>query len=138
MANCDRCGEKLKRNAKFCSSCGDEITWPERINLDNIEENADKFTNFLKDKGNEILEDNLPEEYIDKVKDNISNFNEISQNPETLNNARENIQNASESVKEYNIAPKSRIKYSLLYRFLLDKNLSINLILELASSKVSV
>ena len=100
MANCDRCGEKLKRNAKFCSSCGDEITWPERINLDNIEENTDKFTNFLKDKGNEILEDNLPEEYIDKVKDNISNFNEISQNPETLNNARENIQNASESVKE--------------------------------------
>lgn len=50
MANCDRCGEKLKRNAKFCSSCGDEITWPERINLDNIEENTDKFTNFLKIK----------------------------------------------------------------------------------------
>lgn len=100
MVNCDRCGEKLKMNAKFCSACGDEITWPDINSFEENQEKSDKLVNYLKDKGNEILEDNLPEEYVIKVKDNISNLNEISQNPETLDNARENIHNASKTVQE--------------------------------------
>lgn len=103
MANCDKCGERLKRNAEFCLNCGDTITWPE-VNYENI----DNLSDYIKDKGNEFLEDNLPEEYADKIKDNLSYLHETNQDPnrsiidenEKLSNAKENIINASNSIKQ--------------------------------------
>lgn len=104
MLNCDKCGERLKRNAKFCSSCGDTVIWPEL----NYDEKINEFSDYIVEKGNEFLDDNLPEEYADKVKENISNFHQTTKNPdrsfidenEKLSNAKESIINTSKSIKK--------------------------------------
>ena len=106
MVTCDKCGEKLKKNAKFCNGCGDAITWPE--NKATFAEHADKLTDFLKESGNDFLDDNLPEEYAEKVRGKFSNVKDISNDPERsfidenekLSDARENIINKSKSIKD--------------------------------------
>lgn len=103
MVNCDKCGERLKRNAEFCLNCGDTITWP-KVNSDNI----DDLSQIIRSKGNEFLEDNLPEEYVDKIKEDLSYLHETTQDPnrsiidenEKLSNAKENIITASNSIKQ--------------------------------------
>ena len=108
MVNCDKCGEIINRNDKFCHVCGDEITWPQLSYNEKIEQKTDELSVYLKEKGNEILDDNLPEEYADKVRENISNFKETTKDPERslidenekLSNAKENIVNSSKSIKE--------------------------------------
>ena len=78
MVKCDKCGQNLTRNVKFCSNCGDAITWPEVDGQSPV----NRVDEFVKERGTEIVHDNIPDEYIDKIKENISNYQEIRNDPE--------------------------------------------------------
>ena len=52
MVNFDNCGERLKLNAKFCSNCGDPITWPKIIDNEIINRKTNEFAEYIKDAGN--------------------------------------------------------------------------------------
>lgn len=106
MVKCDKCGHNLVRSVKFCSNCGDVISWPE---VEEVKKgNSNAVDDFVKEKGTEILYDNIPEEYIDKIKDDISNFEDIRNDPnrsiieenERLSNTKESILKATGNIKQ--------------------------------------
>lgn len=104
MVKCDKCGQNLTRNVKFCSNCGDAITWPEVDGQSHV----NRVDEFVKERGTEIVHDNIPDEYIDKIKENISNYQEIRNDPERsiidenerLSNAKENVLIASDNIRK--------------------------------------
>lgn len=106
MLKCNNCGQDITEGSKFCSNCGERIIWPD-YNGD-IEDKIDEFSDYIKEKGNEFLDDNLPEDYANKVRQNISNFQEASQDPERsfidenekLSNAKDNLLKTSNSIKQ--------------------------------------
>lgn len=116
---CNDCGKKVNEVAIICPYC-DSNSFKEYIiddsevnskkennneneSLNKIKNEFDKFSENAKKAGNDFLQENLPEEYADKVTENLSNFskntNEFFNENEQINNFKKGISDFSDSTR---------------------------------------
>ena len=127
---CNECGRKVNEVAIECPYCSsnsfkkyiiddsdvssenDEIPKKENKNngnepLNKIKEGFDKFSNNTKKMGNDFLHENLPEDYADKVTENLSNIskntNEFLSENEQIINIKKGISDFSDSTKRASV-----------------------------------